>query len=138
MLVVAAALIAPDRSVLLQRRPLGTVHGGLWEFPGGKVSAGESPEIALVRELSEELGIDVDPAELKPLAFASGQTAGEAPSRPLVILLYTCTKWEGEPLCVEGADLAWFGPENIASLAMPPLDYPLAARLREAVDRDSF
>ncbi len=138
MLVVAAALIAADRSVLLQRRPLGTVHGGLWEFPGGKVSAGESPEIALVRELMEELEIVVDPGGLKPLAFASGKTAGEEASRPLVILFYTCTKWVDEPRCVEGAELGWFGPGSIASLAMPPLDYPLAARLREAVERDGF
>lgn len=138
MLVVAAALIAPDRSVLLQRRPFGAVHGGLWEFPGGKVSDGESPEMALVRELSEELDIVVDSAELKPLAFASGLTAGEAPARPLVILFYTCMKWEGEPRCAEGAELGWYGPENIGSLAMPPLDYPLAVRLREAIASDSL
>lgn len=133
LLVVAAAIMAPDGTVLLQRRAFGGVHGGLWEFPGGKVDPGETLELALVREIEEELGIAVDPLDLEPLGFASGQTEGESPSRPLVILLYTCAKWQGVPRCLEGAEIGWFDPAEIASLAMPPLDYPLARQLHVAV-----
>ena len=93
MLVVAAALVGPDGMVLLHRRAFGAVHGGLWEFPGGKVNPGESPESALARELAEELGIAVEEADLAPVGFASGQTAGDDPARALVILLYSCARW---------------------------------------------
>jgi 8-oxo-dGTP diphosphatase len=133
MLVVAAALIASDGRVLMQRRRFDAVHGGLWEFPGGKVDAGESPESALVRELGEELEITPVESDLMPLAFASGQTAPQAGSRPLVILLYTCTAWQGEPRCVEGSQFGWFEHDEIATLAMPPLDYPLASRLAQTL-----
>ncbi len=129
MLVVAAALIGPDGAVLLHRRALGAVHGGLWEFPGGKLSDRETAESALRRELHEELDIVVEEKDLEPAAFASGLTEGESAPRALVILLYTCTKWVGEPRCVEGAGIGWFDPARIASLAMPPLDYPLARQL---------
>jgi 8-oxo-dGTP diphosphatase len=129
MLVVAAALIGSDGSVLLQRRPLRAVHGGLWEFPGGKISAGETAENALVRELGEELDILVEATDLEPIAFASGWTGGQSPPRPLVILLYTCGKWTGEPRCVEGEAIAWIAPAQIEALDMPPLDYPLARQL---------
>ena len=129
MIVVAGALIGLDGSVLLHRRGLDAVHGGLWEFPGGKVSLGESPEIALIRELSEELDITVEECELAPLGFASGSTEGELRPRTLVILLYTCTRWAGEPRCVEGAGIDWVEPALIETLAMPPLDYPLARQL---------
>ncbi|MCB2048781.1 MAG: (deoxy)nucleoside triphosphate pyrophosphohydrolase [Novosphingobium sp.] len=129
MLVVAAALIAPDGVVLLQRRPSDAVHGGLWEFPGGKVSDRETPEFALVRELQEELGITIGQGDLEPLGFASGWTEGESDSRPLVILLYTCARWAGEPRCLDGASIDWFDPAVIGSLDMPPLDYPLARQL---------
>lgn len=129
MLVVAAALIRVDGTVLLHRRAFGAVHGGLWEFPGGKVNEGETTESALKRELFEELDILVMENDLKPVAFASGQTQDNAPPRPLVILLYRCARWQGEPRCVEGAGIGWFAPGEIATLAMPPLDYPLARQL---------
>jgi len=137
MLVVAAALIRSDGDVLMHRRALGAVHGGLWEFPGGKISAGESAEIALKRELFEELDIAVEVKDLAPLAFASGQTEGESEPRALVILLYTCTKWAGEPRCVEGAGIGWFDPAMIAALDMPPLDYPLARELVASLAREA-
>jgi 8-oxo-dGTP diphosphatase len=136
MLVVAAALMAADGTVLLHRRALDVVHGGLWEFPGGKVSHRETAEFALCRELREELDVVVEEKDLKPLAFASGLTDGESASRALVILLYTCANWSGEPRCVEGAGIAWFDPAQIASLAMPPLDYPLARALVAMLARD--
>lgn len=134
MLVVAVALRASDGTVLMQRRDFEAVHGGLWEFPGGKVDPGEMPEQAAVRELSEELGITMDIAALKAVGFASGHTVpaeqgGKGPSRPLVILLYVCRTWQGVPSALEAAELAWTAPEAISSLSMPPLDYPLAEAL---------
>lgn len=135
LLVVAVALVAGDRQVLLHRRPLGTVHGGLWEFPGGKVEKGESPENAALRELDEELGVVLDATRLVPVGFASGLTAGAEEGgsdqrRTLVILLYAAFGWSGEPQARDGADIAWLRPEEISGLAMPPLDYPLAAALQ--------
>jgi 8-oxo-dGTP diphosphatase len=135
MLVVAAALIRGDGAVLLHRRAFEAVHGGLWEFPGGKVSGGESLKNALVRELSEELDICVSQDDLVPLGFASGLTEGELIPRTLVILLYTCAAWTGEPRCMEGAGMGWFDPAAIAALDMPPLDYPLARQLTDRLDR---
>jgi 8-oxo-dGTP diphosphatase len=134
MLVVAVALIDDENRVLMQQRNLGGVHGGLWEFPGGKLEPGESPEHAAVRELAEELGIVLDIAALEPVGFASGRTAsvaegGKGPARPLVILLYTARAWAGTPRPLEAADLCWCAPAGIAALAMPPLDYPLAEAL---------
>ncbi|MEE4450115.1 (deoxy)nucleoside triphosphate pyrophosphohydrolase [Novosphingobium resinovorum] len=139
MIVVAVALVAPEGharcgSVLMQQRAFAGVHGGLWEFPGGKVEPGESPEDALVRELAEELGVTVAAADLAPVGFASGRTAapaqgGKGPARPLVILLYMCGAWQGEPRALEAADVAWTAPDAIGALSMPPLDYPLAEAL---------
>lgn len=134
MLVVAVALLNADGFVLMQRRGFTAVHGGLWEFPGGKVEAGEAPEAAVVRELAEELGVKVPMGALEPVSFASGRTApveqgGKGPARPLVILLYTCRRWEGEPHALEAAEIAWVEPDAIEMLDMPPLDYPLAAAL---------
>ena len=129
LLVVAVALVDGEGRILLQRRRIGAEHGGLWEFPGGKVEAGESLESAALRELDEELGITLDRGSLKPTSFASGP--GSAPDRPagIVILLYISRRWTGEPHCREGEEIAWFAPEAIAGLAMPPLDYPLAEAL---------
>lgn len=131
LVVVAAALIAPDGTVCLQQRPLAKAHGGLWEFPGGKVEAGESPETALVREIEEELGVTLDRAALVSAGFASDPGDSAEGRRPLVILLYGCRQWTGEARCLEGEAIAWVRPDAIAALAMPPLDYPLAAGLRQ-------
>jgi 8-oxo-dGTP diphosphatase len=133
IVVVAAALIEPGGRVLLQRRRLGSEHGGLWEFPGGKVEPGESPQSALLREIEEELGVGLDPASLAPLSFACDPEWPLPPCRPLVILLYTCRSWEGEIECLDGEEIGWFALAELARLAMPPLDYPLAAALRAAL-----
>lgn len=93
--------------------------------------------MALIRELCEELDIAVEPGDLEPLGFASGSMQGESQGRPLVILLYTCTRWSGEPHCMEGAGIDWFEPSRIASLPMPPLDYPLARQLVEKLAREA-
>lgn len=137
LLVVAAALIAGDGRVLMQRRRLTSEHGGLWEFPGGKLEPGESPESALVREIDEELGIALDRDALVPLAFASGPV-GEAAGRPaLVILLYSCRDWAGAPACHDGEEIRWFALDALTGLAMPPLDYPLAKALISAFGENS-
>lgn len=125
--VVALALIDAKGCVLMQRRPVHRAHGGLWEFPGGKVEPGEGPRAALVREIAEELGIVVTEAALMPVSFAAREPAcGE---RPLVLLLYACRAWQGTPVCEPGAALHWTPPQDLAALAMPPLDVPLAAAL---------
>lgn len=125
--VVAVALLRKDGCVLMQQRPFGKAHGGLWEFPGGKVEAGETVESALIREISEELGIGLAADALRPLTFAAA--ADEA----FVILLYTCRCWTGEPQCLEGEAIGWFSPADLQDLPMPPLDVPLAEALRDAV-----
>jgi 8-oxo-dGTP diphosphatase len=130
MLVVAVALMRTDGRILMQQRNFSSEHGGLWEFPGGKVEPGETPENAGVRELEEELAVRIDPAALAPVSFASGWTAqGRAPRRPLVILLYACDAWEGTPHAREAEAIAWHAPAAIGDLRMPPLDYPLADAL---------
>jgi 8-oxo-dGTP diphosphatase len=123
--VVAAALADGEGRVLLQQRPAGKAMAGLWEFPGGKVEAGERPEAALVRELREELGIEVDPARLEPAAFAS---AGNG-ERHMVLLLYVCRVWEGEPRPLDAAGFRWLTPREMATSEMPPADVPLVAAL---------
>jgi 8-oxo-dGTP diphosphatase len=119
--VVAAALVDGDRRVLLQQRAPGRAMAGLWEFPGGKVEEGERPEAALVRELEEELGIAVDPAALSPAAFASADNGG----RHMLLLLYLCRTWQGEPRPLDAAGLKWVRPADMAGLPMPPADEPL-------------
>jgi 8-oxo-dGTP diphosphatase len=123
--VAAVALIRADGQVLLQRRPMAKAHGGLWEFPGGKVEPGETPAEAGARELAEELAITVTPASLAPLAFAADHA--------LVILLYTCRAWHGEPRALDAEAIDWFAPPAISSLNMPPLDVPLARALADAL-----
>lgn len=115
----------------MHRRPPGKHHGGLWEFPGGKVEPGETPGNALVRELAEELGIGCRREDLIPVTFAEERDADGRPA--IVILLYTLRVWVGEPVPLEsGARVGWFDPAEIEGLARPPLDVLLAARLAGA------
>ena len=125
MLVVAAALTNQVGEILLQKRPDGRSMAGLWEFPGGKVEKDESPEIALVRELDEELGIRVDPTDLRPFAFAS-EALGD---RHLLLLLYICERWEGEPQPLDTPEIRWVAPAAMQALPMPPADKPLVVAL---------
>lgn len=127
--VVAVALIRDDGYVLMQRRRFGAMHGGLWEFPGGKVKPLETAEQALIREIREELGITIDILDLAPLAFASDPAQPPQPREPYVILLYSCNKWQGEPCCLVGEAINWFARDELPSLAMPPLDIPLVEAL---------
>lgn len=127
LLVVACALVDPDGRVLLARRPEGKPMAGLWEFPGGKVHAGETPEAALIRELGEELGIGVEASCLAPFTFAS-HPLGE---RHLLMPLYLCRRWEGAVRAREGQALAWVRPQRLRDYAMPPADKPLVAMLRD-------
>ena len=131
--VVAVALIGPGSRILMQRRKAGREFGGLWEFPGGKVEAGESPESALVREIDEELGIVLDPLDLVPLSFASDPALPPAPRQPHVILLYTCRHWSGDPRCLDAESIAWVAPDALMGLSMPPLDHPLAEALLKVI-----
>jgi 8-oxo-dGTP diphosphatase len=127
VLVVAVALIDPDSRVLVAQRPEGKAMAGLWEFPGGKVEAGESPEAALVREFREELGIDTWSSCLAPLTFASHGYE----DFHLLMPLYACRRWEGVPQPREHAALRWVGLRALGELAMPPADRPLVAVLRD-------
>jgi 8-oxo-dGTP diphosphatase len=125
--VVALALERDDGRILMQRRPSGKAHGGLWEFPGGKVEPGENPRAALVREVNEELAIALDPEALAPACFADDRSG--ASENAIVILLYSARTWAGELRALEGGECGWFTRAEIAGLAMPPLDYELLERL---------
>lgn len=127
VLVSAVALIDSDGRVLLAQRPEGKSMAGLWEFPGGKVEAGESPEAALIRELKEELGIDTWQSCLAPLTFASHAY----PEFHLLMPLFACRKWQGIAAPREGQTLAWVRPSNLRDYPMPPADVPLVAVLRD-------
>lgn len=126
--VVALALIDPAGRVLMQQRRADRQHGGLWEFPGGKVEAGESATSALCREIDEELGLTLAEAALTHLARA-GNVGG-----PVVIDLYTCRDWAGQPACLDAQALDWFTPDALLRLPMPPLDLPLAQALKELLE----
>ncbi len=127
VLVAAAALIDRDNRVLLAQRPAGKAMAGLWEFPGGKVDDGETPEVALMRELEEEVGIRTWTSCLAPLSFAShGYDTFH-----LLMPLFACRRWEGQPVAREGQALAWVRPERLRDYPMPPADVPLIPILRD-------
>ena len=121
LLVVAVALIDADGRVLLQQRPPGKAMADLWEFPGGKVEPGETPEAALIRELEEELGIRTHASCLAPATFASEPLDDQH----LLLLLYACRKWEGVPHPHHATALKWVRPAQMYALPMPPADLPL-------------
>ena len=125
VLVAACALVDPDARVLIAQRPAGKPMAGLWEFPGGKVEAGERPEETLIRELKEELAIDVNEACLAPLTFASHRY----PDFHLLMPLYVCRRWEGTVTAREGQTLAWVRPNRLRDYPMPPADEPLVSHL---------
>lgn len=125
LLVVAVALVDADGRVLLAQRPAGKSMAGLWEFPGGKVHDGETPEAALIRELHEELGIDVKESCLAPLTFASHGYE----TFHLLMPLYVCRRWEGTVTAKEGQQFAWVRPTRLSDYPMPPADKPLIAML---------
>ena len=127
LLVAACALIDTDGRVLLARRPEGKKMAGLWEFPGGKLQPGETPEQALIRELREELGIDVAEACLAPFAFASHDYG----RFHLLMPLFLCRRWKGSPAGIEGQALAWVNPRRLADYDMPAADKPLIPLLRD-------
>jgi 8-oxo-dGTP diphosphatase len=125
VLVAACVLLDGDGRILVAKRPPGRSLAGLWEFPGGKVEPGESPEHALVRELAEELGIEIAAADLAPLTFASHAY----PDFHLLMPLFLCRRWRGEVRPHEGQELLWVIPAELVSYAMPPADEPLKAVL---------
>lgn len=127
LLVAAVALVDADGRVLLAQRPPGKAMAGMWEFPGGKVQEGETPEQALIRELKEELGIDTAESCLAPLTFASHRYE----RFHLLMPLYACRVWKGEPTPLEGQSLAWVKPVRMKDYPMPPADIPLVAMLRD-------
>ena len=127
LLVAACALVDADHRVLLTRRPEGKSMAGLWEFPGGKVLQGETPEACVIRELGEELGLDVTANCLAPLTFASHAYE----NFHLLMPLYVCRVWHGIPQAREGQALRWLRPGDMTGLPMPPADLPLVAFLRE-------
>lgn len=129
LLVAAAALIDADGRVLVQQRPPGKPMAGLWEFPGGKIEAGETPAAALIRELREELAIEVSAACLAPALFAT-EPLGD---RELLLLLFLCRRWQGQPFACHAAALAWRRPVELHALAMPPADRPLIGLLEALV-----
>jgi 8-oxo-dGTP diphosphatase len=127
ILVVAAALIDAQGRVLLARRPEGKKMAGLWEFPGGKMEPGEIPEAALVRELREELGIEVSPADVAPFVFASHAYE----KFHLLMPVFLCRRWRGDPQPKEGQALAWVAPDRLVEYPMPPADRPIIPMLRD-------
>ncbi len=127
VLVVAVALVDADGRVLLAERPAGKPMAGLWEFPGGKVRQGETPEAALIRELKEELGIDVAESCLAPFTFASHRYE----DFHLLMPLYLCRRWQGMVTPHEGQRLTWVRPSRLVEYPMPPADKPLVAMLQD-------
>jgi 8-oxo-dGTP diphosphatase len=127
VLVAACALVDVDGRVLVAQRPPGKPMAGLWEFPGGKLHAGETPERCLIRELKEELGVDTEASCLAPLTFASHGYDGFH----LLMPLFVCRVWRGDPAPQEGQALRWLRPRELRALPMPPADLPLIPVLEE-------
>ena len=127
VIVAACALLDREGAVLLAKRPAGRPLAGLWEFPGGKVEAGEQPEEALIRELREELGIDIAKEDLTPLTFASHAY----PDFHLLMPVYLCRRWQGHLTAHEGQELLWVRPDTLHLYDMPPADAPLKMALRD-------
>jgi len=127
VLVVACALVDADKRVLLAQRPAGKAMAGLWEFPGGKVEPGERPEVTLIRELKEEIGITVSEPCLAPLTFASHAY----PDFHLLMPLYICRRWEGLAVARESQNLAWVRANKLRDYPMPPADLPLLPYLED-------
>ncbi|MBC8020012.1 MAG: 8-oxo-dGTP diphosphatase MutT [Methyloceanibacter sp.] len=127
VIVAACALLDREGAVLLAKRPAGRPLAGLWEFPGGKVEAGEQPEEALIRELREELGIDIAKEDLTPLTFASHAY----PDFHLLMPVYLCRRWQGHLTAHEGQELLWVRPDTLHLYDMPPADAPLKIALRD-------
>lgn len=127
VLVAACALIDADGRVLLAQRPEGKALAGLWEFPGGKVEPGERPELTVIREMREELAVEIDEPCLAPFAFASHPY----PEFHLLMPLFLCRKWRGQPEPLEAQALAWVRPRDMRSLPMPPADAPLVTLLMD-------
>jgi len=125
--VSAVALIDKDGRILLAQRPAGKSMAGLWEFPGGKIETGETPEAALIRELDEELGINTAESCLAPIGFASHSYD----TFHLVMLLFACRKWKGNPKPVEGGALKWVRANRLRDYPMPPADLPLIPVLQD-------
>lgn len=133
LLVSAVALIDRDGRVLLAQRPEGKPMAGLWEFPGGKIEPGETPETALIRELDEELGINTAASCLAPLSFASHSYAASYSRAAfhLLMMLYVCRRWQGRPQPIEGGALKWVRPQQLRDYPMPEADIPLIAALQD-------
>jgi 8-oxo-dGTP diphosphatase len=127
VLVSAAALIDGDGRVLLAKRPEGKAMAGLWEFPGGKIETGETPEDALIRELKEELAIDTVSSCLAPLAFASH----DYDDMHLILLLYACRRWQGTAIHQERGEVTWVRAARLRDYPMPPADIPLISMLQD-------
>lgn len=125
--VVAVAIADPEGRWLMHRRPPHKHHGGLWEFPGGKVEPGETPREALVREVNEELGVRLCADRLRPAGFAESRSGDAGPR--IVILLYTAPVPDGEPDALEGGEVGWFTACEVQALDKPPLDVELARGL---------
>lgn len=127
LLVVACALIDADNRVLIAQRPEGKPMPGLWEFPGGKIEDGETPEDALIRELAEELGIVVKKPCLAPLTFASH----DYPDFHMLMPLFICRRWDGVPIPREAQQLKWVNARRLRDFSMPPADEPLISHLAD-------